>query len=265
MTQQDEKISLIVPCHNHGSFLERALRSTRHQSGLLEVILVDDASSDDTAAFIREQERADERVRGLFLTENGGPGRARNEGARIAAGEYLSFLDADDELLEDAFLESLSALEADPSMHAVKAHEDFFDPIKGWILPPSDPRYQAAVLSSVPGLLVRRSTFERLGGFPESRAFCLAPGGEDVAFMQALIKHFPPLGSTSKACYRVWSCHGSHVDRFLASTRLTESGGFEFVSQPTREYEAVNQAIDEFLEQKNNIFMATAVLLNDGA
>ncbi|PLK48665.1 glycosyltransferase family A protein [Uliginosibacterium sp. TH139] len=249
MTQQNRKISLIVPCHNHGSLLERALRSARYQSGLLEVILVDDASTDDTAAFIREQERADERVRGVFLTENCGPGKARNEGVRVASGEYVSFLDADDELLEDAFLESLFALETDPSMHAVKAHEDFFDPVKGWVLPSSDPRYQAAVLSSVPGLLVRRSTFELLGGFPESRDFCLAPGGEDVAFMQALITHFPPLGSTSKACYRVWSCQGSHVDRFLASTRLIETGGFEFVTQPNDEQVVVSEALTAFLDK----------------
>jgi glycosyltransferase involved in cell wall biosynthesis len=84
--------SVVIPTRNRRSLLARALRSVRTQScAPLEVIVVDDGSTDDTLAFLATQ--ADVQV---ARSAGDGPGAARNAGAGLAAGEYLAFLDSDD-------------------------------------------------------------------------------------------------------------------------------------------------------------------------
>jgi len=195
---------------------------------LVELIIVDDCSTDNSYAEAKRIASGNDRIRVLKTPVNSGPGAARNMAAERAMGSHLSFLDADDELLEDYFTEALDLLAAHPEMSAIKTDEEFFDPVKGYILPSFDPRYQAAVLSSVPGLVIDKFAFNLIGGFPVDPIFRGPFGGEDVAFMQALMAHFQPLGRIGRACYRVWSQAGSHVDTFLANTRLTKDG-FEFV------------------------------------
>lgn len=221
-------ISLVVPCHNHAATLPRALASALRQSGLLEVIVVDDRSTDDTLGVLDDWIGNDKRIRAVHLENNVGPGVARNAGVKVARGSHVSFLDADDEFLVDFFCEALDIFAGNSDVRVVKPDEEFFDPIKGGILPSYDPRHQAAVLSSVHGLILEREVFLRMGGFPEDPVFRGTFGGEDVAFMQALIEHCQPIGRIDRPCYRVWSQTGAHVDKFLANTRL-KGDSFEFV------------------------------------
>lgn len=91
------KISVVIPAHNAAPFVEEAVASARRQTHApCEVIVVDDGSSDETA---RVAERAGATVLRL---ERGGVSRARNAGARLASGNALLFLDADDVLLPHA-------------------------------------------------------------------------------------------------------------------------------------------------------------------
>jgi glycosyltransferase involved in cell wall biosynthesis len=84
--------SVVIPTRNRRGLLARALQSVRLQSSApLEVIVVDDGSTDDTLEFLATQ--ADVRV---ARSPGGGPGAARNTGAELAAGDYLAFLDSDD-------------------------------------------------------------------------------------------------------------------------------------------------------------------------
>ncbi len=84
--------SVVIPTRNRRALLARALESVRLQSSAaLEVIVVDDGSTDDTLEFLATQ--ADVRV---ARSPGGGPGAARNAGAELAAGDYLAFLDSDD-------------------------------------------------------------------------------------------------------------------------------------------------------------------------
>jgi glycosyltransferase involved in cell wall biosynthesis len=107
--------TVVMPSYNTARLVGSAIKSVLAQTcGDFELIVVDDGSTDDTAAQIRRFE-ADPRVRGV-RRENGGPAAARNTGIERATGEYVSFLDSDDlwmpnylEAMERALQEDLDA------------------------------------------------------------------------------------------------------------------------------------------------------------
>ena len=85
-------VSVIIPAYNAAPTIGKALRALRAQSyaGRLEVVVVDDGSSDETSSIIRTFPE----VR-LVVQQNAGPARARNRGAAEASGYILLFTDAD--------------------------------------------------------------------------------------------------------------------------------------------------------------------------
>ncbi len=90
------KGSVIIPVYNAEKYLAQTLDSVLSQSLRdIEVICVDDGSSDRSLEILHEYEKKDNRVI-VISQENGGAGKARNTGLEVAKGEYLSFLDADD-------------------------------------------------------------------------------------------------------------------------------------------------------------------------
>src|SRR5262249_30835699 len=89
-------VSVIVPAFNRQRFLNDAVHSALKQTySRIEVIVVDDGSTDRTYEVARTLARTDGRVR-VVRTPNGGPASARNAGLHEATGEYFSFLDSDD-------------------------------------------------------------------------------------------------------------------------------------------------------------------------
>src|SRR5262249_25369361 len=109
-------ISGVIPPYNKSPFVEPALRSAPDQSIFdLEVIVVDDGSTDDGPARVRAE--PDRRVH-LIQQENRGASAARNHGARLAKGEYIAFLDADDAWRLDKLELQLAAFREHPSVGA---------------------------------------------------------------------------------------------------------------------------------------------------
>lgn len=93
-------ISVVIPLYNKETSIVQSLNSVLSQSyDDFEVVIVDDGSTDGSAAIVDAIH--DSRIR-LIKQENGGPSKARNTGVRNAKGEWILFLDADDELLEGA-------------------------------------------------------------------------------------------------------------------------------------------------------------------
>ncbi len=89
-------ISVIIPAYNTESFIAETLNSVLTQSySDLEVILIDDGSTDKTTEIVEKIARKDARVR-LVFQQNAGVAAARNTGIKVAKGEWLAFLDADD-------------------------------------------------------------------------------------------------------------------------------------------------------------------------
>lgn len=93
-------ISVIIPLYNKEAIIERSLMSVLSQDyDDFEVVIVDDGSTDRSADIVRSIK--DERIR-FFSQENGGPSKARNTGVKHAKGDWIVFLDADDEFLPGA-------------------------------------------------------------------------------------------------------------------------------------------------------------------
>lgn len=90
------KVSVILPVYNAGKYLHQCMDSIVNQTLTdIEIICVDDGSSDNSLEILRQYAEKDERVK-VIAQANGGAGAARNNGLRAATGEYLSFLDSDD-------------------------------------------------------------------------------------------------------------------------------------------------------------------------
>ena len=90
-------VSVIIPAYNAAIFIERALASALTQEGVdLEVIVVDDGSTDGTSELVAGLARAEPRIRLIRLDENSGPGAARNAALEAASGDWVAILDADD-------------------------------------------------------------------------------------------------------------------------------------------------------------------------
>ena len=102
----DKLISVIVPCYNSEKFIDKCLGSVLTQTYRnLEIIVIDDGSSDNTAEILDEYAQSDKRVMVLRQT-NAGAGAASNTGIEMARGELMAFVDHDD-WLEPAMYERL--------------------------------------------------------------------------------------------------------------------------------------------------------------
>ncbi|KRM71599.1 glycosyltransferase family 2 protein [Lacticaseibacillus brantae] len=100
-------VSVIVPIYNLSPYLPRGLKSLTQQTyNNIELILIDDASTDTSASVMAEFAAQDARVKPIYLTKNGGVSAARNAGLEVATGELLAFMDGDD-WVEPDFIDAL--------------------------------------------------------------------------------------------------------------------------------------------------------------
>ena len=102
-------ISIIIPVYNGEQHLERCVRSVLNQTyRKLEIILVNDGSTDGTAALCDRLATEDARIR-VIHQENGGVSAARNAGLDAATGRFIGFVDADDTISEDTYESAFQA------------------------------------------------------------------------------------------------------------------------------------------------------------
>src|SRR5574344_843618 len=97
------KISVIVPVYNTGEFLREAIQSITNQHfDDMEIIVVNDGSTDNSVNIIREIMKSDLRIK-LIEQKNQGQSAARNTALKVAEGKYIYFMDSDDVLHDNAF------------------------------------------------------------------------------------------------------------------------------------------------------------------
>lgn len=142
------KVSVVIATHNRSTLLTRAVNSilTQTQSDF-EIIIVDDASTDETPRVINNIENIDHRVRSIHSDKNIGPGASRNLGADIAQGDFIAIMDDDDIAYPDRLAMSLNAFKNNPEASFVFSSIDWFDD-------------ENKIFHSSPGLVLR-------GEFPD--------------------------------------------------------------------------------------------------
>lgn len=113
------RVSIVVPCYNAARYIDDAIASLRAQTyDALEILAVDDGSTDGTQACLERHAATDSRIR-VFAQSNAGPSAARNTAIRRLTGEYICFLDADDAFLPHKVERQLRFLHEHPEIDLV--------------------------------------------------------------------------------------------------------------------------------------------------
>jgi glycosyltransferase involved in cell wall biosynthesis len=179
-------MSVVIPTYNRAALLPAAIASVRAQAHpALELIVVDDGSTDDTAAVLQARDDVDVFVR----QTNAGPAAARNAGIRRARGEWIGFLDSDDVWTPDALRLHAQAV-AEKGVQPIVLGESRFENLDGSApdaaqLPPvevpgvSAERRRYLLQCHLGSALFQRCVFDEIGLLDESLRF-----REDREFFQ---------------------------------------------------------------------------------
>lgn len=158
-------VSVIIPCRNGAAYLAEAIAGIRTQNVPVEIVLVDDGSTDDSGRIAAEQG-----CRVIRKEKSEGPVKAKNDALKVISGEDVMFHDCDDVMEPGALARMLAELESDPDVMAVMAKvRDFASPDlsaeeRGGFQVKATP-YHGLFTGSV---LMRRRVWDVLGGFDES-------------------------------------------------------------------------------------------------
>lgn len=294
--QPDERtplVTVVIPCFNAAATIARAVASvTAQRHARYEIIAVDDASRDATPAIVRDYEEKGV-LKAILLPQNAGPSAARNAAIAVARGEFVAFLDADDEWQPDKLTRQVAMLAANPRMSMVgcglavrlpdgSAHVEE----RHWA-PPTGQQAWKALLGHgyyVPTAIVTRTALVReLGGFDEhlrsgeDQDLCirLALRGEVGVIDEPLAtKHQQAEGLTLRFVRREWTTVLPMIERHCAALgdrltpgersqilgrRYSQIGRNAFPAAPLRGLGLILRAIRlGYRPLENMLFVATA-------
>ena len=158
-------VSCIVPVFNGERYIQQALESIHQQTYRpLEIILVDDGSTDNTIGVVKRLEFSVQYIE----QDNMGPAAARNLGINLAKGDFVAFLDSDDLWHQEKLSKQMTRFQDDPDLDICITHLSHFEDSEQGR---KDIVYQGQRrLHNIPGyvtqtLLSRRNTFEKVGFF----------------------------------------------------------------------------------------------------
>jgi glycosyltransferase involved in cell wall biosynthesis len=264
------KVSIIIPCFNHGAMLREALASVERvrNENLLEVIIVDDGSSEaETIRILKEVAEAGYRV---VSQPNRRQSAARNAGIRLANGEFILPLDSDNRI-RDAYLnEAVALLKENPSLGVIYADAEYFGEKTGrWPVQDFDLLSLLRMNFIDVCALYRKALWEEVGGYDEQMP-CM--GVEDWDFWLRVVAnggtflHLPKVGFDY--CVRAdsqivktigFDCRMAReaVNLVEASPRLAELVNYVFGKPEMASYKILREA-DEA------IFNAREILVKSG-
>lgn len=196
-------ISVVIPAFNSERCISRAIESVMSQTfSDYEIIVVDDGSTDGTADIVK---KFGDRVRYVYQ-QNAGPASARNAGLKIASGQWIAFLDADDEWLPDKLQQQVELLDRNRdlrwcSTNRYQADERRKAPVgnKAAITKALNGRehfpnyFSAAAAGKCPivtsTIIVRKDVFDKLGDFDLQYL-----RGQDLDMWWRIAHHYPKIG-----------------------------------------------------------------------
>jgi glycosyltransferase involved in cell wall biosynthesis len=170
-------VSVIVPTYNRAKMVERAVLSVLSQTYPdLEAIVVDDASTDDTQGRIRALQQVDHQIQYFRHESNRGAQAARNTGIKAAKGEYVAFLDSDNEWLPRKIEKQMALFSPEVNSPGAVYCGYWKVSVEGDMLNEYMPRYRGLVynqtlsdwLTDTSTLVVRKDILEKVHGFDEN-------------------------------------------------------------------------------------------------
>ncbi len=235
------KVSLIIPTFSRPHLLERCVKSALGAGSGVEVVVVDDASSDETASVCKKLRE----IKYVRLDSNMGVAGARNEGLRASTSEYVGFLDDDDLRLPNSIDAQVSLLDAHPDAGMVYGRALYGDEQcvpKGGSYPDKCPQgdvfWELMQSNFVPCLTVifRRTCLDRVGMLDES-----ATGVDDWDLWVRISELYPVLATEQTVA--IWRqptptseqfsfraermhrrAHRLHRDKWLRLPRAIQAG-----------------------------------------
>ena len=179
MVTLNDKVSVIIPTYNRSELLKKAVESLENQSHQnFEIIIIDDCSTDDTAEVVKGM--GDNRIIYLKHDTNKGGSEARNTGIKQATGNFIGFLDSDDQWLPDKLEKQLKQFEGRPEVgvvytgvQVVNEHNQptrkIVPAYKGEILPKL---FESNCIDTTSSVLVKREILDQVQGFDASLPSC---------------------------------------------------------------------------------------------
>jgi glycosyltransferase involved in cell wall biosynthesis len=251
------RLSMLIPCWNAATTIERALTSVLDEHTLpFECIVVDDGSTDGTADIVQAVAARDPRVALIRLPTNVGVSAARNHGLAATRGEWVAFHDADDRMLP-GWLTALLAPTADPTVRAVIAQRIWSDGERTWLSSRYDiPDIREPGRKSIatnPGLLNYASAtgkaFHRslLDGLQfEGRVL-----GDQAWTIRALLRAGPNIEVVSDTVFE-WSRprRGASVETITTRARGSAMGSAEMAVMARTAFLAVSAEVDARIEDE---------------
>lgn len=217
-------VSVIIPCYNYGHFLPEAASSALDQPGVdVRVLIIDDASSDDSAQVARRVAASDARVQLRVHESNKGNLATYNEGLLDwADGDYCVVLSADDRLTPGALRRAADLLDANPGVGFAYGHPVHFEhgteppaartTVRGWSIRPGQRwisrqfRHAHSYITS-PEVVVRTELQHRVGGYDPR-----LPHSGDVE-MWLRLAAFGDVGYIRGADQAFYRVHGQNMTR----------------------------------------------------
>jgi glycosyltransferase involved in cell wall biosynthesis len=249
-------VSVVMPAYNAAPYLAEAVQSVLSQTCQdLELIIVDDGSTDETLLVARRLAAHDIRVR-IISTPNGGPATARNTALRIARGAFLALLDSDDVIAPHYLATQLGLLDANPDASIVTANAINrgggvnFDGKPYWTRTSGiEPVTAVDLIRQEDAICIlsvfRRRVYETIGGFnPEFS------GNEDYEFwLRAIlagfvvVRNYEPLGFYRRHQGSLSSDEPRMIRGVVKVLRHTD----ELLPAQSLERDALHRQIERFL------------------
>ena len=162
------KISIIIPCYNHGQYIREAIQSVEQctDKSLYEIIIVNDGSKDEYTIDMMDKLAAE----GYHVINqvNQGLGRTRNNGIKAAKGEYILPLDSDNRIRPEYIYESIKILDAHPEVAMVYGDAEFFgDKSKRHVVGEFNLQNMMVENQIDACAVYRKSVWEAVGGYDE--------------------------------------------------------------------------------------------------
>lgn len=242
-------VSVIIPTYNRAELLKRALNSVAHQSFKdFEVIVVDDGSTDNTADVV-EKYKAHFPLLYIMQNRQGerrGVAAMRNSGARLAQGQWLAFLDSDDEWVPDKLKLQIQYAQENPQYSLIHSEESWIRNGVKVNVPQKYKKYGGDIfLKCLPvcaispsTVLIKKDFFQSLGGFNESYEVC-----EDYHLWLKITRQ-NPVGFVNEA---LTIKYGGHSDQ-LSQTRAMDYYRVKALDEILREVLPVKAWKEEVLK-----------------